>query len=154
MILPATTARHGQVEVLSVEFHSPCVRIQNFQVFFGSGPKRGSDLVIPHAQGVRPRRRRRTSVQRELELLVAGDVDAAGDPYANYEVGIQSNFAVLDALTEDPGTLTGTRSMTVTWPSSATSTKDVHVLEFIPGDIQAPGLFTASLVISIPGGRF
>lgn len=156
-LLPATSAStHGQITIdatVDVNLHSKWCRVLNFPEVLGSGPKRGSDRIIPHLAGVRAQRRRRTAAELVFELIVAGDQNAAGDPYSSYSIGLESNLNTLTALCDDPGG-DGTRTVTVTWPSTATSATPCHILEVAPGEILAPGVVRATMSISIPAGRF
>ncbi len=152
-LLPTFSATaHGQITIASVNLNSPCFRVMNFQVIaFTAAEQRGSDVPIPHVAGVKARRRRVTATEHTIEMFIAGDVDSAGSTFANRFAGLESNCNVLLGLAE-PATGDGTKSMTITFPSTATATTDVHVLGFTPG-VVTRHVMAATLDISIPAGR-
>lgn len=56
---------------------------------------RGENRVIPGAAGSIPYPRRWNESRRDLNLLVVGDVDRFGAPYADARLGLETNLAYL-----------------------------------------------------------
>jgi hypothetical protein len=102
--------------------------------------------------------RRETITRHDIRLLVVGDVDQAGAPYADATEGLATNLAYLESNVIQPTGLTdGTRAATLSVPGQATRSANIHVLGLVPqrhhiGTDKA--IFVGTLQISIPSGRF
>lgn len=118
---------------------------------------RGQDRLVPSASGVVPYPRRLTVTRHDLRLLIAGDVDQAGTPVADAIAGLEANLEYVRTNVVAPVvSSTGTRSATLTMPSGATRTANIHVLRlqtesYLLSDCEA--LHVGTLQISIPAGR-
>src|SRR5262249_11733434 len=82
---------------------TPAWRTQNLDVLWGGAKRRGSDTLIPGAEGVLPNPRRITSTQRTLAIAVFGDVDSEGTVIGAGRAGLEENWAELEAAL-DPRT--------------------------------------------------
>lgn len=118
---------------------------------------RGQDRLVPSATGVIPYPRRLTATRHDLRLLTAGDVDQAGTPITDAIEGLEVNLEYIRTNVVVPVvSSTGTRSATLTMPSGATRTANIHVLRlqtesYLLSDCEA--LHVGTLQISIPAGR-
>lgn len=127
------------------------------QLWLG-GDKRGDDRILPTETGVIPYPRRITATRYDLRLIVTGDVDNLGAPYADPRLGLETNLGVLqnylvdsaDSVTQ--GTIAGSL-VTV----AGTYAADVHVLgiQTVRYHLSAVAtIFEGLIQISVPAGRF
>lgn len=121
--------------------------------------RRGEDRLVPYT-GVIPYPRRATATRHDLRIVVAGDVNQSGTPQADARVGLENNLSYLYTNVVAPVTTgDGTRAATLTMPSGATRTANVHVLGLTPtayafAEDHTWAHFEGTLHISIPAGRF
>lgn len=120
--------------------------------------QRGEDRLIPGVAGVIPYRRRETVTRHDLRLLVVGDVDQAGTPYADATEGLATNLAYLESNVIQPTNATdGTRAATLSVPGLSARSANIHVLGLVPQRHHlgsSAAIFVGTLQISIPAGRF
>lgn len=147
-------ATHGQLVIDTVEFMAPNRRCRNLQSLFGGGTVRGSDIIIPGVNGVKPRRRRLTATEHALQLVLRGDVDDTGAVTADPHEALDDLIAVFVALADPPTSGDGTKSATLTFRNGDTSTRDITPLGFEVGDLAGPHAVFAVFDLSIPAGRF
>jgi hypothetical protein len=119
---------------------------------------RGEDRILPSVTGVIAYPRRMTVTRVDFRLIVVGDVDQAGVPVADSNVGLQNNIEYIRANILAPVvSSTGTRAAVLTMPSGATRSADIHVLGVSTqsyGLAECGSIWIGTLQISIPGGRF
>lgn len=97
---------------------------------------RGKDRLIPGAAGVLPGKRRPTSTQRLLELVVNGELDWEGEPYTDGHEGLDANLMHLREFVTDPlgnGRDGGPLEAVLHLPDGSTSVGQVHVESFTWG---------------------
>lgn len=143
--------------ILEIEGATATVRLTRPNYFLtqgwrllGTGSKRGSDVLMPGATGVRPRRRRPTVTERSLPLMVTGLLDAEGAATADPDAALDSVLTMLDdELVTDPATMDGTRVARLIRPGSTRETA-LHVLELEPTREIGPYTLECALVLSIP----
>lgn len=146
---------HGQLTINSIPLMCPAWRVLNLQVLDSAADTRGTDVLIPGVAGVRPRRRRTTVTERSLEMVITGDVNWAGAPYANAFQGKKSNVRYLRYYVARPPTTTaGTHTAVLTDADGSTTTRDVHVTGFEIENVIGVGKVRAVLDLSIPDGEF
>lgn len=149
------TANHGQLTINSIPLMCPAWRVLNLQTLDSAADTRGTDVLIPGIAGVKARRRRTTATERSLELIIGGDVNWAGAPYANAFQGKKSNVRYLRYyVARPPVTAAGTHSAVLTDADGSTVTRDVHVTGFEIEDVIGLGKVRAVLDLSIPDGEF
>jgi hypothetical protein len=134
----------------------PAWVVGNLGPLWVPGQKRGSDVLMPGAVGVRPFRRRPTVTTHSLPIVVSGDYDfttsddCPDDPW----VALEHNLAYLaENLIEDPGTRYGTRASMLTMASGEQRFAAPHYLRLTPATIEQ-AVFIGTLDISIPEGWF
>lgn len=120
--------------------------------------QRGDDRLLPGATGAIPYRRRLAPARHDLTILIVGDVNESGTPFADAKVGLRTNLATLYTNVIAPtGATDGTRAATLTVPGASNRTASIHVLGLVKqrqfiGSVSAA--MEATLQISIPAGRF
>jgi hypothetical protein len=148
----------GTLTIGSTSMNNPAWDITDLTPLWATVEVRGQDRIIPGAAGAIPYQRRLTVTRHDLQMLITGDVNASGTPFANPDEGLQSNLSTLYTNVIAPvGSGGGTRAATLTLPSGATRTADIHIIGFVRqqtfvSDSQA--IMEATLQISIPEGRF
>ena len=154
-------ANHGQLVItgpstVAVSLMTPAWRVLNLQTLRSSAPVVGSDRNIPGYVGSLPFRRRATAGTYSLEMLIGGDVDQTGAAYSGSHVaGMDSNINyLLTNLCAQPTTTAGTQSAVLTLSTTATVTRDIHVLGLTVGESIGWGKVRAVLDISVPLGSF
>lgn len=115
---------------------------------------RGSDEVMPGADGVRAFPRRRHVIDVSIPMEVVGDYDEDGTPIADPWAGVIANFIALkDAL--GIGLTTGDGTVAATLHTATTSySADVHVLGFPSVRYTGGTMLMTVLDLSIPSGAF
>lgn len=125
---------------------------------------RGEDRILPGANAVIPYQRRITATRKDLRLLVVGDVNSAGAPVADPNIGLETNLeSIRSSVLAPVVSATGTRAAILTMPSGATRTADIHVLgmtiqSYVLGKVidgcARGAIAVTTLHTSIPTGRF
>lgn len=150
--------RTGTLTIDGLSLNGPAWDVPDLSPLWVSGAIRGDDRLIPGAAGVIAYPRRRTVTEVDLDMIITGDVDQSGDDYPDAVEGLEANLEVLRATIVEPVTTgTGTRSATLTMPSGASRTGDVHVIKLDCGPVVAlfhqRARMRATLTLSIPAGR-
>lgn len=150
--MPDVITRSTYLEIASTPLATPAWRILDLSRLYGMA-KRGSDLVMPGADGVRPYERRVTFRSVGLPLLVMGAQSRTGSANTNIWEGLDDNVdALMTAIVEPPGTTEGTR--TAIWHrATGNLTADVHVERLEP-ESWGLGWIRFTLELSIPAGRW
>lgn len=144
----------GTLSIDGVLLNGPAWDLPDLTALWFEFDVRGDDRLLPGSDGVLPYRRRVTVTQHALPMIVTGAVDRFGEPYADAWVGMETNVAYLLTNVVLPTNVgDGTRSATLTLPSGATRTANVHVLRLAKGLVLG-GRLRATLDLSIPNGRF
>lgn len=114
----------------------------------------GSNIPIPGAADY-PIRRYPTTSTRQFPLFVVGECDQDGTPYSDAREGLEANIDYLRVNVFDPPSLTdrpnGTRAITLTMPSAATRSGDVHFKPFVISE-PTPSGWLLVCEIDIPSG--
>jgi hypothetical protein len=140
------------VELAGVPLNTPAWELTNIHVLLAPPPTRGSNVVIPGANGTKPRRRRITERSVSLELYLFGTSDAEGVAHADPNLGLLINIATLQALVlTPPPTASSTITATVHW-QGASATGDVQVVGMEIGEKVNPVTVTATIDLIIPQG--
>lgn len=130
--------------------------ITDLSDLLNDGRVRGSDRVMPHADGVRAFRRRRTARVATFPLMIWGGYDVDGVVQADPVQGAIDHMVYLsDNL--GIGYDVGDGTVPAVWhlPDGSTLEADVHVLGLIgTTDLGEEGVLRTTLDISIPSGRF
>lgn len=149
----------GTLTVDSTDLCTPAWLFPDLRELWLGPGVRGQDRLIPEAGGVLAKRRRRTVTTHDLPFLVSGECDEDGTLASPFTTqGIQSqleaNIDTLRSAVLDPtNTGDGTRSATLTMPSSGTRTADIHVLGLTIVTAH-PQLLECLFHLSIPAGAF
>lgn len=153
MSLPVNT-RRGSLAINSIQLMSTRFQVLNLAELHGGGAVRGGQIVIPGQPGVKPTPRRRTAWTVDLQMLICGEDDGAGNAFADPVVGLISNLnVILNSVADPPTPPTVTRTAVWTpWQSTA-KTFPVVVEEFTVGQQMNPSTCRATLSIMLPGGR-
>lgn len=134
----------------------PAWTIGNLGPLWLPGAKRGSDVLMPGAVGVRPFRRRPTVTTHSLTIAVSGDFDFLDQNPCPEDrwVALERNLLYLsENLLADPGTRAGTRDSILTMASGAQRFAAVHYLRITPATMEQAVLI-GTLELSIPMGWF
>jgi hypothetical protein len=134
----------------------PAWVVGNLGPLWVPGNKRGSDVLMPGAVGLRPFRRRPTVTTHSMPMVVSGDYDfltldpCPPDPW----VALEHNLLYLATnLLADPGTRWGTRDSILTMPSGALRFAAPHYLRITPVTVEQ-AVLVGNLEVSIPEGWF
>lgn len=133
----------------SVSLDRPAWMTQNPRVLIAPPAKRGSNLVVPRADGAVPLPRLRGAVVDTLRMVFVGDCDRAGAPAVDPKAQLLDNLAWFEANVYDHGT---TAALSIEAPNGTWS-GEWQLLSFDWGDADtAVGLTTcrASLRFEIP----
>lgn len=118
---------------------------------------RGTDRLIPGVPGLRPYRRRVTATPHSLPMVISGLHTIDGTPVTDHNARIaqlKDHLAYLmDNVVAPVPTMEGTRTAVLTLPGEEVRTAAIHVLGITPGTWYSV-ILTATLDISIPGGKF
>lgn len=116
------------LKVDTLPLATPASVITDMSDAWQSAAQRGSDILVPHAAGVSPRRRRKTVTLRAFPITIFGDRDYEGNAHTSPEAGVVENYDQVMALVEPTGTGDGTR--TITWHriDGSEMTAPAHIL--------------------------
>ena len=144
----------GALEINGVSMHTPAWTVIDTTVLWMGADVRGQDRILPTTPGVIPYRRRMTVTRHSLPMVIVGYVDDAGVAYPDPMEGLETNIDYLRGWIVDPTNAgDGTLPATLTMPSGAVRTADIHVLGLTLGQVSRARL-RATLDISIPTGVF
>lgn len=144
----------GSLEINGISMHTSAWTVVDVTVLWMGADIRGADRILPTTPGVIPYRRRMTVTRHSLPMVIVGHVDQAGLPYADPWEGLETNIDYLRAWIVDPtNSGDGTLPASLTMPSGAVRTADIHVLGLNLG-IVSRARMRATLDISIPEGVF
>lgn len=109
---------------------------------------RGEDRVIPGIEGVRAYPRLRTVTRMQFPMVVVGERDPNGNPYADPAAGLAANLAFLRANLETPVTVgNGTRPLRWDRPDGVSLRAWVHVVPPLEHAV-GPG-YTCRLMLTV-----
>lgn len=153
--MPPLVTRSSYLTVNSLALSTPAYWITNLDGEMLRGATvRGTDTIIPHADGVYPNRRRRTAKLLQFQMVITGDYANDGTPASNYRSQLTTNVEILTAgLGIANGTGAGTVTATWTRWNASTLSAAVHVLGLETEDL-AKRHVSAVLEISVPAGVF
>lgn len=142
---------HGTLSIGGVSLSTYAWAVTNLFVLYNAAPRRGENTPIPGDPGRIPHPKRKDEAVRTLELLIIGDCNAAGTPYANRNIGLETNWLTLKngLLSTTATTLTAT----ITRPSGAYLSGPVQIGNSELGAPGVPGVFTATLDLTLPNGE-
>jgi hypothetical protein len=145
----------GDLTIGGVAMNGPAWKVLNLHELWQPADQRGTDRIIPGADGAIALRRRNTATVRSLQMLISGTHLQNGTEASTPLIGLQVNVEYLrDNVVAPTGTGDGTRSAVLTMPSTATRTENVHVTGFEFGEVRPDGHWLrAVLTLSIPSGR-
>jgi hypothetical protein len=148
--MPNVITRSTYLEINSVPLATPAWRILDLSRLHGLAV-RGSDRIMPGANGMRAQRRRRTIYSQSLPLLVVGRYDREGNVLSNVYDGLDDNIDYLMTnVIEPPSTAT----VAAVWHrAGGNKSAAIHVEGFDP-DGWGNGWIRFSLAISIPSGTW
>lgn len=150
--MPDVLTRSTYLEISSTPLATPAWRVLDLSKLYGMS-KRGSDLVMPGASGVRPYERVVTFRSIGLPIIIMGRQKRDGTVNSNIYEGLDDNVdALMTAVVEPPGTTEGTRAA-VWHRATGNVSADVHVEAFEP-EAWGNGWIRFMLELSIPAGRW
>lgn len=135
----------------AIPLSTPAWVTTNMDDLISTSEVRGSDLLVPMGDGVRPQRRRATVTAASIELAVFGDTAPDGTPQSDLRAGLRANLDILASLADTEGTRPdGTRVATLHL-SGVTRTGPVHVLR-VRFTRESAGFATVQMELSLPTG--
>lgn len=164
----ANYASEGTLTLNSVSFNNPAWSVSGDEDGEGSllqlwglmADRRGEDRVLPNSNSTIAYPRRLTPTIYSLRLIIIGDVNSSGVPYADDRVGLYTNMAAVRAVIDTSASGTaGTVTASLTIPTGGPLTAAVHVLKLEQqGMSLSPtgkegSTYWGTLQLSIPGGR-
>lgn len=153
--MPPLVTRTEWLVVNGVPLSTPAWWITNLDPELLSAPAiRGDDLLVPHATGVLPNRRRITATVKQLAMVVSGNNASDGTVNSNWRTGLITNVEYLNANL-GLASATGAGTVTATWHrwDGSTKTAAVHVLGLVTQPLVQRHI-SAVLTLSIPLGVF
>lgn len=142
--------RSTYLEINSVPLATPAWRILDLSRLHGLAT-RGSDRIMPGADGARAFRRRRTFYAQSLPLLVMGRYDREGNVLSNVYDGLDDNIDYLMTNVVEPPTAA---TVAAVWHrAGGTKSANIHV-EGLEPQGYGNGWIRFSLDISMPSGRW
>lgn len=151
----ARSRASGSLTIGSVFMHRDAFAVVDTLPLRGASARRGADRLIPYADGLTPKRRRRTVTEVSLQMVIEGRIDVDGDPHSDPIEGLALNIEwLMSNLVEPLESGDGTRGASLTTPGGGpTLTGPVHVENMELGDRNQTGLQLAVLDLSLPRGR-
>ena len=144
----------GSLEINGLSMHTAAWTVVDVTNLWMGADIRGGDRILPTTPGVIPYRRRMTVTQYSLPMVIIGDYDYLGVKYADIWEGLEANIDQLRAWVVDPTNVgDGTLPASLTMPSGAVRTADIHVLRLALG-VVTNARMRATLDISVPQGVF
>lgn len=148
------TTVYGTLAIDETEMNCPAWDVLNVHDLWAGPPTRGEDRIVPGTSGRRSYRRRADAVTYSLEVVITGQVDPDGDPYADPVVGLLTNIDLLRSNVTDPtGVGDGTRPAVLTLPDLTTRNADVTVEGMELGRLVRSERL-ATIDLTIPSGAF
>lgn len=151
--------RLGTLTINGYSCFQPHFTISNPQALLDLADLRGGDRLVPHAVGVKARRRRRTVTRKDFPVALTGWCTPAGvrvPASQRYQQLIDNRDEVVAALgigEDAPAGVTGTVAAVWTLPDATTKSAAVHVLT--PWRLEMHQfVLVGVLSISVPAGRF
>lgn len=146
----------GALTINSVLLHTPAYCMVDLLELWGFGVEvRGTNTVIPLADGTDPNPVRITETHHTLDMAITGRRDRFGVLSAAPMLQLQANIDYLRAnVVTPPAAPTSTVPASLLMPDGSTRTADIQVLGLDLGDHIAPYALEAFLHIVIPAGVF
>lgn len=144
-----TTFCQGGLSLGGVNMNCPAWKMLDLSALWYKLEKRGQDIVVPGVSGMLSYPRRATGTSHSLPMVIVGDCDPAGSPFANPWIGLESNINVLRGTVLDAFTTIGA---VLTMPSGATRSGPVQIDSFELGDHTFTARYAAVLNLTIPAG--
>jgi hypothetical protein len=145
----------GTLTIGGVNLNNAAICVSGLYELYGARVDyRGSDRILPYAQGTLQYPRWRVATRHSLPLLITGHVDTNGVEAMNVASMLATHLRSLITCSEPPDPTTGniTRAAVLILPNGTTLTGDVIPLGITTGDVQA-GIMKATFDLSIPAGR-
>jgi len=117
----------------------------------GTAEVRGSDILVPFADGVRPQPRRPTVSQATVSLAVVGDTNPDGSAHASVRDGLRANCKALAWLASRNGVDAAGTRLAELHLDGETRVGRVHILR-LRFARESAGYATGQLELSIPAG--
>lgn len=147
--MPTVITRDQYLEVNSVPLATPAWRILDLSKLYGLDV-RGSDRLLPGADGLRATRRRIDQRVIGLPFIVIGAADHEGTTNADPYEGLDDNIDYLMTNVVAPTTTT----RTAVWHRANGNVSAAVFVEGLTPDTWGNGWVRFVLELSIPAGRF
>jgi hypothetical protein len=141
------------LDLAGVPMSTPAWEVLNLQTLLSGPSVRGSNVIIPGAAGVRPRRRRATERTVSLELSIGGYKDPEGNTHDDPVEGLVLNILELRTLTDPLATNNSVLTATLYW-RDLTLTAGVQVGALEIGAALGQFNVAATLDITLISGAF
>lgn len=148
--------RLGKLTINGIDMHTPAWNVLDPTPLYMPSDYLGENIRIPGSNGRRAYPLWVDQGHYVLPMLISGEVDLNGSPYADIWIGAQTNLQYLQTNVASPPTApTATRSASLLMPDGTTLTADVQVFPFRTENLylQKP-LFRATLELIVPAGVF
>lgn len=123
-----------------------------WRLWGAQGDYRGTDRVLPYAQGVTSYPRWRNGLRLSLPMVISGHVTSAGVAVANPMSQLASHMVTLAGVCTPPDpTTTVTRTISLLMPNGTTKTGTCVPLGITGGTVTAY-IMRATLELLIPAG--
>lgn len=139
------------LELAGVPLSTPAWELLNIEALLSGPATRGSNVILPGASGVRPRRRRATARTVTLELSVTGSFGPDGVKYDDPVLGLLTNLELLRAITDPSADNNSVITATLHW-KGASRTGGVQVENFEVGKHDGPTDVPATIDLTILSG--
>lgn len=144
---------YGTLTIDNVLLHGPAWCIPDLSELWGDPvPRTTRGVTIPHREGRKTYAPVNDETFYSFPFLLTGYCDQNGDPYPNFDVGLETNRAYLATYVTLPTNIgDGTRECVWTLPSGNTITTDVTVLG-LRGRLRPGALFRGTLDLKCSTG--
>lgn len=142
------------VAIDGVPLATPAWYTLNLWALWQSPKTRGSDRIVPRADGVRPYRRRPTATRVTLGLVIVGDRDPDGGIWTDARAGLLHNLDLFKAgVVASPVRTDGTRLAELYLPDGTVRAGRVHVEGLDLGGDRGPFALSATLDLTLIQGE-
>lgn len=164
----ANYAAEGTLTINSVSFNTPAWSVGGDEDGEGSllqlwglmAERRGENRLVPAMSGFIAYPKRLAETDYSLRMIIIGDVNSSGVPYADDRVGLYTNLAAIRAVidTVDDGT-TGTVTASLVIPTGGPLTAAVQVMKLehqrssLSDNGKHGSFYEGTLQLKFPAGR-
>ena len=146
----------GTLTIAGTLLNTVAYSVAGLQALWGTQIEyRGTDKVVPYAQGTLSYPRWRVATRHSLPMIITGHVNTSGVAASNPMSQLATHVRALASVVEPPDPTTGnvTKAASLLLPNGTTLTANVIPLGIVPGEVTY-NIMRCTLELLIPTGRF